>query len=189
MGLFDRLLGNRASGPVGQGKAGQPSVKVASSAAEANPQKTDNAFFLDADASSTLGDVTFMRRSNTIRHTFPGNADSPGDKEMVAEVASMDARLERMTPGLAGITPDTNGDVNLTGGVPKPVKKTFAQQMSPSQLAERLKGSAVSGVNTPGAPATTRKTAKKEGDQSSSLAASKPGAIDPFKAMAKDLNS
>ncbi|MFN7677935.1 MAG: hypothetical protein ACK5QW_04975 [Cyanobacteriota bacterium] len=189
MGLFDRLLGNRGSGTTGQGKAGQPTVKVAGSAAEANPQKSDNTFFLDPDASSTLGDVKFMRRSNTIRHTFPGSADSPGEKEMVAEVASMEARLERMTPGLAGLATDTETDVNLTGGVPKPVKKTFAQQMSPSQLAERLKGAAVGGVNNPGAPANPRKAAKTEGDQGSSQASSKPGAIDPFKAMAKDLNS
>lgn len=184
MGLFDRLLGNR-----GAGAAGKQGVKVAGSAAEANPQKTDNAFFLDADSSSTLGDVNFMRRSNTIRHTFPGNADSPGGKEMVAEVASMEARLERMTPGLAGTATETTTDVNLTGGIPKAVKKTFAQQMSPSQLAERLKGAAVSGVNSPGAPATTRKTATTEGESASSPAAGKPGAIDPFKAMAKDLNS
>jgi hypothetical protein len=184
MGLFDRLLGNG-----GASASGKPEVKVAASAAEANPQKSDNTFFLDADASSTLGDVNFMRRSNTIRHTFPGNADSPGEKEMVAEVASMEARLERMTPGLAGTATETNTDVNLTGGIPKPVKKTFAQQMSPSQLAERLKGSAVSGVNTPGAPANPRKAAQNNGESSSGAATSKPGAIDPFKAMAKDLNS
>ena len=61
--------------------------------------------------------------------------------------------------------------------------------MSPSQLAERIKGAAVGGVNNPGAPATSRKSANKEGDQASGQAASKPGAIDPFKAMAKDLNS
>ncbi|MFN9624125.1 MAG: hypothetical protein ACK587_15050 [Cyanobacteriota bacterium] len=184
MGLFDRLLGNRDASA-----SGKPGVKVAGSAAEANPQKSDNTFFLDADASSTLGDVNFMRRSNTIRRTFPGNADSPGDKEMVAEVASMEARLERMTPGLAGTATETSTDVNLTGGIPKPVKKTFAQQMSPSQLAERLKGAAVSGVNTPGAPANARKAAQGQGDSGSSPAAGKPGAIDPFKAMAKDLNS
>ncbi|MEB3335174.1 MAG: hypothetical protein VKP70_09330 [Cyanobacteriota bacterium] len=184
MGLFDRLLGNR-----GASAAAKPGVKVAGSASEANPRKTDNTFFLDADSSSSMGDVNFMRRSNTIRHTFPGNADSPGEKEMVAEVASMEARLERMTPGLAGTATETDTEVNLTGGIPKPVKKTFAQQLSPAQLAERLKGAAVSGVNTPGATATTRKTAKGDGEASSSAAASKPGAIDPFKAMAKDLNS
>jgi hypothetical protein len=47
----------------------------------------------------------------------------------------------------------------------------------------------VGGVNNPGAPANPRKAAKTEGDQGSSQASSKPGAIDPFKAMAKDLNS
>ncbi|MEY4353428.1 MAG: hypothetical protein RLZZ609_1669 [Cyanobacteriota bacterium] len=189
MGLFDRLLGNREAGNAGRDNAAREGVKVAGSAAEANPKKSDNTFFLDADASSTLGDVNFMRRSNTIRHTFPGNADSPGEKEMVAEVASMEARLEKMTPGLAGINEESNPDVNLTGGVPKPVKKTFAQPMSTSQLAERLKGAAVGGVNKPGAPAVSRKSQEGGGDQASNPATSKPGAIDPFKAMAKDLNS
>lgn len=188
MGLFDRLLGNRSAAKDGNGNAGRDEVKVAASAAEANPKKSDNTFFLDADASSTLGDVNFMRRSNTIRRTFPGSADSPGEKEMVAEVASMEAKLEKMTPGLAGINPDVNPDVSLTGGVPKPVKKTFAQQMSASQLAERLKGSAVGGVNQPGAPAVSRKGEKAGEDQSGIPNTSKPGAIDPFKAMAKDLN-
>jgi|LakMenEpi03Aug12_release.lakeMendotaPanAssembly.Ray.scaffolds.fasta_scaffold00018_50 hypothetical protein len=188
MGLVDRLLGNRNADNASGSNPPRDGVKVAGSAAEANPKKSDNTFFLDADASSTLGDVNFMRRSNTIRHTFPGTSDSPGNKEMVAEVASMEARLEKMTPGLAGINPETDPQVNLTGGVPKPVKKTFAQTMSASQLAEKLKGSAVGGVNKPGAPAVSRKSAEADSDQSASPAASKPGAIDAFKAMAKDLN-
>ena len=49
-------------------------------------KKQEEAFFLDADASSSMGNVEFMRRSNTIRHTFPGTASSPGDKELVEEV-------------------------------------------------------------------------------------------------------
>ena len=84
-------------------------------AAKAKPKA--ETFFLDPEASSSLGDVKFMKRSNTIRHTFPGNADSPGDKEMVAEVASMEARVEKMTPGLAGIQPSEKSSVNLTGGI------------------------------------------------------------------------
>ncbi|MFM7170486.1 MAG: hypothetical protein ACKOYH_06495 [Cyanobium sp.] len=188
MGLFDRLLGNRDAAKGSGTGPSRDGVKVAGSAAEANPKKSDNTFFLDADASSTLGDVNFMRRSNTIRHTFPGTSDSPGDKEMVAEVASMEARLEKMTPGLAGIPTDVEPEMTLTGGVPKPVKKTFAQPMSASQLAEKLKGTAVGGVNKPGAPAVSRKSAEADKDQSSTTVASKPGAIDPFKAMAKDLN-
>ena len=178
MGLFDRLLSSRSD-----------AVKISGQSEPAKAKKAEEAFFLDADASTSLGDVKFMRRSNTIRHTFPGTADSPGDKEMVAEVASMEARLETMTPGLAGTSTDSDVEVNLTGGVPKPVKKTFAQQLSPAQLAQRMKGSAVA-VNQPGpAPSARQAKAAASDTQVGTPAAGRPGAIDPFKAMAKDLNA
>jgi hypothetical protein len=178
MGLFDRF---RAKAP------GASSPKVAGSAAEANPSNKDDAFFLDADSAKSLGDVKFMRRSNTIRHTFPGTSDSPGEKEMVAEVASMEARLEKMTPGLAGINP-SEAEVKLTDGVPKPVKKTFAKQISQAELDQRMRGSAVA-VNAPGvAPATLRKPKEESDPSSPAPGGAKPGAIDPFKSMARDLN-
>jgi hypothetical protein len=135
-----------------------------------------------------MGDVNFMRRPNTIRRTFPGSADSPGQKEMIQEVASMEARLETMTPGLAGTSTDTDVEVNLTGGVPKPVKKTFAQQLSPAQLAQRMKGTAVS-VNQPGGAPSARQAKASESEDAASPAAGRAGSIDPFKSMAKDLNS
>ncbi|MEB3167524.1 MAG: hypothetical protein VKK97_02205 [Synechococcaceae cyanobacterium] len=178
MGLFDRLLGKPAS-----------TIKVAGQS-EAKPQQDEKAFFLDADASSSLGDVKFMRRSNTIRRTFPGNADSPGEKELVAEVASMQAKVEKSSPGLGGSSAQEQ-DISLTGGVPKPVKKTFAQQMSAAELEQRMKGSAVA-VNAPGAKAGPARKTKSEDDGGPSVgngAASRPGSIDPWKSAARDLNS
>jgi hypothetical protein len=177
MGLFDRLLGSRSSG-----------VKNSGQSEPAKAKKAEEAFFLDPDASTSMGDVNFMRRSNTIRRTFPGNADSPGQKEMIQEVASMEARLETMTPGLAGTSTDTDLEVNLTGGVPKPVKKTFAQQLSPAQLAQRMKGTAVS-VNQPGGAPSARQANASESEDAATPAAGRAGSIDPFKSMAKDLNS
>jgi hypothetical protein len=176
MGLFDRLLGTRSS-----------SVSVTGSK-KPEQKPGEDAFYLDADSSSSLGDVNFMRRSNKIRHTFPGNVDSPGEKEMVQEVASMEARLEAMTPGLAGKPTDAASDVNLTGGVPKTVKKTFAEKMSSAELEQRLKGSALSGVNVPGAPAATRKREEADPTQPAiARQAAKPGDRDPFRAMARDI--
>jgi hypothetical protein len=176
MGLFDRLLGSRSS-----------SVKVSGQTPDAKPKKEEATFFLDADASSSLGDVKFMRRSNTIRHTFPGNADSPGEKEMVAEVASMEAKLEKMSPGLAGTSVSEEVSVDLTGGVPKPVKKTFAQQISQAVLDQRKKGSAVA-TNLPAQAGPARKASSQESETPSMTGqAAKPGAIDPWKAIAKDL--
>jgi hypothetical protein len=177
MGLFDRLLGSRSS-----------EVKISGQSEPAKAKKAEDAYFLDPDASASMGDVNFMRRSNTIRRTFPGTAESPGQKEMIQEVASMEARLETMTPGLAGTSSDTDVEVNLTGGVPKPVKKTFAQQLSPAQLAQRMKGSAVS-VNQPGGAPSARQAKASESGDAASPAAGRAGSIDPFKSMAKDLNS
>lgn len=178
MGLFDRLRG----------------AKPASSAAEANKPKADDTFFLEPEAASTLGDVSLMKRSNTIRHTFPGTLDSPGEKEMVAEVSSMEAKLEKVSEGLPGSGIEGAG-ISLTGGVPKPVKKTFAKTMSQAELEQRMKGSAV-GVNVPGGPAAIKKEKEEAAaaapitqPQISQLANAKPGAIDPFKQMVKELNS
>jgi hypothetical protein len=173
MGLFDRLLG------------GNKSVNVTGAAKPAKKQQ-EEAFFLDADAASSMGNVDFMRRSNTIRHTFPGTASSPGEKELVEEVASMEMRREKATPGLGGVV-EKQEEINLTGGIPKPVKKTFAEQMSKAELDQRMKGSAV-GVNTPG-QANPKLQAPTEAQPqiATQQQASKPGDISAFKGWVKDL--
>jgi hypothetical protein len=180
MGLLDRFLkGGSSTG------AAAPTPK--------KPKQEAETFFLDADSSSSMGNVDFMRRSNTIRRTFPGSADNPGTKEMVAEVASMEASVEKLSEGMPG-TQITNTPINLTGGVPKPVKKTFAQPMSAAELNQRKKGAAV-GVNVTGGPAVIKSekeaaaAATTAQPQITQLSSAKPGAIDPFKQMAKELNS
>ena len=172
MGLLDRLLGTKSF------KSAPDAPKAAA--------KEQNAVFLDADASSSLGNVEFMRRSNTIRRTFPGNADNPGLKERVDVVASMEARVEKLTDGMPG-TEASDGAMDLTGGVPKPVKKTFAEKISAAELSQRLKGSAVGGVNVPGVAATGRKAGSSSDQPEISRQGSRPGAIDGFKGMAKDI--
>jgi hypothetical protein len=180
MGLFDRLFATRT------GNATAPKTP--------QPKKEVETFFLDADASSSMGNVDFMRRSNTIRHTFPGTADSPGNKEMVEEVASMESRLERVSEGLGGQSSQSEQPIDLTGGIPKPVKKTFAQTMSQAELDQRKKGSAM-GVNVPGGSAAIKQEQAQAGamgqgqPQISQQASGKAGAIDPFKQMVRDLNS
>lgn len=179
MGLFDRLLGSKP--------------------ASANPKPAERqkpaeeAFFLDPEASSSMGNVDFMRRSNTIRRTFPGSADNPGFKEMIQEVASMEARVEKLSPGLPG-SDQQEEEINLTGGIPKPVKKTFAEKLTEAELNQRMKGSAV-GVNVTGGPAVIQQEkaraaqAAEQQPAISNQGTSKPGSIDAFKSMAKDLNA
>ena len=179
----------------------------------------DKSFFLDADKSSSLGDVDFMRRSNTIRRTFPGTAENPGMKERIEEVASMEAQMAKVSEGL----PEAGGNQSVARvdpGVPKPVKKTFAQPMSQQELKERMKGSAL-GTNVPGTSSKSAPVASStpapaaqpsepaaapqmapvppmpavgsgnapapNSAPSSAPGSAKPGSIDPFKDMLKDM--
>jgi hypothetical protein len=184
MGLFDRLFSS------GSGASSAPSGP--------QPKKPVELKFLDADESSSLGDVNFMRRSNTIRRTFPGTADNPGGKERIADVASMDASLKKTSEGLPEAVVE-EVPTTLVSGVPKPVKKTFAQPLSQADLEQRKRGSSL-GVNVPGSSTGTGNKKEKESgemastpaanqQQVSRLASAKPGAIDPFRQMVKEMNS
>lgn len=184
MGLFDRLLNN-----VTKGSENAKPIQPRSPKKEA-----PEAYFLDADSSSSLGDVDYMRESKTIRRTFPGTADSPGTKERVVEVAAETGQLTKRTDGLGGGV-KTETSVNLTDGIPKPVKKTFAAQMSSAEMKQRLKGTAISGVNAP-MPANASLVGRKEelkpteAEETSTTISpsSKAGSIDPFRQMVRDLN-
>jgi hypothetical protein len=182
MGLLDRLLGN---GP----GAGAFSSKKPTPQTDGAKKDNDKAtFFLDADASSTLGNVDYMRSPNTIRRTFPGSADNPGGKEFIQQVDSMAARVASASASLPSpvISKDPKG---LNSGVPKPVKKTFAEKLSSSELGRRLRGSAAPGVNTQGTTITPRKAGSESpADQGPvSQQTNKPGTIDSFKSMARDI--
>jgi hypothetical protein len=180
MGLLDRLLGN---GP----NAGAFSVKKPKPQTD-EAKKDNSTFFLDADASSSLGNVDYMRSPNTIRRTFPGNADNPGEKEIIQQVDSMEARVSSASASLTNPV-TSKAPKGLNSGVPKPVKKTFAEKLSSSELSRRLRGSSVTGVNTQGNTISPRKAGSGssadpvQGNQQTE----KPGTIDPFKSMARDI--
>ncbi len=191
MGLFDRLL---KSGSKNDGQQGLPKDRVKPKA---------EAFFLDSDASSSYGNVDYMREAKTIRRTFPGSADNPGNKELVTEVDAMDLKVGNRSKGLGDEKPNEEPSIPsvISSGIPTQVKKTFAEAMTKEQLDQRLKGTALrtAGVNTPmaanAAPAARKEELKPEpemkpaGSSSSKAASSKPGSIDPFKAMVRELNS
>lgn len=149
-----------------------------------NETEPDKSFFLEPDSAGSLGDVNFMRRPYSIRRTFPGTAANPGIKERIEEVDSMASRLEKVSDGLPEATvsepSSNNNDLVL-----KLVKKTFAQQISQDELENRMRGSAVSGTNVPGS--ASKKPVEPEKIAPPVARSAKPGSIDPFKNMLKDL--
>ena len=185
MGLFDRLLNSSSD---------QNEPQKGPKAGKAKPE----AFFLDSDNSSSLGDRDYMRESKTIRRTFPGTLDSPGGKELVTEVDAMDLKVDKRTEGLGGTKVQEEVTRVIQDGIPKPVKKTFAETMTQTELDQKLKGNALkqAGVNAvaapDAAPLARKQELKPKAEEKPSTAgapkSSKPGSIDPFLSMVRDLN-
>ena len=148
MGFFDRLLKKDSQDSDNTIKPRKP--------AKAKPAE----FFLDADSSSSLGDVNYMRESKTIRRTFPGTVDSPGTKEQIMTVAAETESVDIRSEGL-GDRVTKEESIDLTAGIPKPVKKTFAEQVTTEEMNKRLRGTAVTSVNMPAA-ANAAPVARKE---------------------------
>ena len=126
----------------------------------------------------------------------------------------MEAQMAKVSEGL----PEAGGNQSVARvdpGVPKPVKKTFAQPMTQQELQDRMKGSALS-TNVPGTTSKTAPIASPAGTpaaqpaqptqaapspqvapvaqapapkstQSTAPGSAKPGSIDPFKDMLKDI--
>ena len=145
-----------------------------------------------------------MREAKTIRRTFPGSADNPGNKELVTEVDAMDVKIGTRSKGLGDEKPNEEPSIPsvFSSGVPTPVKKTFAEAMTKEQLDQKLKGNALrtAGVNSPmaanAAPAGRKEELKSEPpsmqpapQMPTRTPSSKPGSIDPFKDMVRDLNN
>ncbi|MCY3536438.1 MAG: hypothetical protein F4X84_06165 [Synechococcus sp. SB0662_bin_45] len=161
MGLFDRF----------RAKPGQAETT------------SDKPFFLDSDTAQTVGDMSYLRSSNTIRHTFPKSASSPEGGEVVQEVGALGSRVTKVTGGVpeARAAAGSSGPAPVTAPSPGgKVRKTFAQAMSPQELAQRLRGGSVKRRKASAAPQQGRAVPR-------SLASNKPGSIDPFRSMVRDV--
>jgi hypothetical protein len=92
----------------------------------------------------------------------------------------MQARVELVSDGLPDAPSTEIKEYDPNGGVPNPVKKTFAQQISQQELENRMKGSAVAGTN---GPSPIAKPEPKQVNTQDSFAprSAAPGSIDPFK--------
>lgn len=57
-----------------------------------NDNKKEDSYFLDPDSAKTVGDINYMRKSATVRRTFPKTKSGGGGAEITIEVSSIDKR-------------------------------------------------------------------------------------------------
>ena len=102
------------------------------------------------------------------------------------EVDAMDTKLEERSQGLGGSrSQEQEKSYPISSGIPKPVKKTFPERMTQEEMEKRLRGSAITGANTNDNTNTPNPNKAKASIGRSSSS----GSIDPFRAMARDLNN
>lgn len=163
MGLFDRF----------RAKPGQAE------------NTSDKPFFLDNDTAQTVGDMSYLRSSNTIRHTFPKSASLPEGGELIQEVGAMNSRVTKATGGVPEARAAAGNRSPAAVTAPTPggkVRKTFARTMSPQELAQRLRGGSVKRKKDTAAAREGRAVPR-------SSVSNKPGSIDPFRSMVRDVTS
>lgn len=56
-----------------------------------NDKQNEDSYFLDPDAAKTVGDIEYMRKSATVRRTFP-KTKTGGGGEITIDVSSIDKR-------------------------------------------------------------------------------------------------
>lgn len=68
-----------------------------------NPNSTD--FYLSPDDAKTMGNIEYMRKPNTVKHTFPGNANNGGSFAVVKQFTATEEKTIDDRPGFS--TPST----------------------------------------------------------------------------------
>ncbi len=90
------------------------------------PQQSKDAYFLDQDAASTMGDVNYMRSTKSIKRTYAKTVDSPGEKATIKKVSSMNSKIYEEGEALAKPTfsapsaPTPSSFANPAPAQPKP---------------------------------------------------------------------
>ncbi len=90
-GFIGRLFGSKDKAVEKETKAETP-VPVKKERPAATPTAKD-AFFLDTDSASGMGDVNYMRTVKKVKRTYARSVDSPDHVEQVKEISALNGKI------------------------------------------------------------------------------------------------
>jgi hypothetical protein len=93
------------------------------------PQRSKDAYFLDQDAASTLGDVNYMRSTKSIKRTYAKSVDSPDEKATIKQVSAMNSKVYEASESAAKstfVTPSASSQSNFSTPAPTPPRSADA---------------------------------------------------------------
>jgi hypothetical protein len=90
-GFIGRLFGSKDKAAEKETKAEAPApAKKERPAAAPSPK---DAFFLDTDSASGMGDVEYMRTVKKVKRTYARTVDSPDHVEQVKEISALNGKI------------------------------------------------------------------------------------------------
>lgn len=90
-GFIGRLFGSKDNADRNETEAEAPAPAKRERPA-ATPTAND-AFFLDRDSASSMGDVEYMRTVKKVKRTYAKTVDSPQHMEQVKEISAMNGKI------------------------------------------------------------------------------------------------
>ncbi|PSB19438.1 hypothetical protein C7B65_10990 [Phormidesmis priestleyi ULC007] len=100
-GFIGRLFSSKDKADRNETKAEAPAPARKEQPAAAPTAK--DAFFLDTDSASGMGDVEYMRTVKKVKRTYARTVDSPQHMEQVKEISAMNGKIS------AGSNTSSNG--------------------------------------------------------------------------------
>ena len=139
-----------------------------------------------------------MRESKTIRRTFPGTVDSPGTKEQIMTIALKPNSLDKRSEGLGGAVKQEDDSVNPDRGHSQAGEEDLrrAGQHCGNETSGCAALPSPVSMFRPAPPMRLQWLARRilkprkrpQPAASEASASDKPGSIDPFRQMVRDLN-
>ena len=96
-------------------------------------------FFLSPDEAKTLGDIEYMRQSNTVTHTFPGNVRNGGSFAVTKQVNAMEEKVMDERPGFSSAPAPKASTPAPKAPAPRPVKIQSSGSIDFLKMAKGIK--------------------------------------------------
>lgn len=104
------------------------------------PKQPKEAFFLEPDDAKTFGDIDYMRKSKTVRRTFPKTASNKEGGELIQEVSSikMATKTSSQVSRSSEATTSSQNDSTTSSFTPQRTKTDTSMDMF-RNMAKKIK--------------------------------------------------
>ncbi len=130
-GFIGRWFGSKDNADRSEAKSEAPAPAKKERPA-ATPTAKD-AFFLDRDSASSMGDVDYMRAVKKVKRTYAKTVESPEHMEQVKEISAMNSRIS----GGSNVSSNVSSNGSTSSSEPQSTQQSSAPKADEAQQRRR----------------------------------------------------